>query len=79
MCCAVSGLHPTCESYGGVHVSKVRGMGPPKAGRAGQPGGLRAEALQSKAGDPHLSIEGGTSAPAQLVSRTKKSKKILTS
>ena len=52
-------------------------MGPPKAGRAGQPGGLRAKALQSKAGDPHFSLEGGTSAPAQLVSRTKNQRRFL--
>lgn len=70
--CAVSGLHPACESYGGVCVSKDKGVGPPEAGRAGQPGGLRAEAPQSKAGDPHLSLEGGSSAPAQLICRKKR-------
>lgn len=62
---AVSGLHPTCESCGGVRVGKVRSIGPPKAGRAGQPGGLGA-ALQSKAGDPHFSLESGTSAPTTV-------------
>lgn len=60
-----------------ARVSKVRSMGPSQSWEGRATWGLRAKALQSKAGDPHFSLEGGTSAPAQLVSRTKNQRRFL--